>query len=35
MAKDRRLQGHSSGAFGPVEIWRRVEITVISGQYFA
>ena len=25
----------SSGASGPVEIWRRVEITVTSGQYFA
>lgn len=23
------------GASGPVEIWRRVEITVTSGQYFA
>ena len=34
-AQDRRIQGHSPGASGPVEIWRRVEITVISGQYFA
>ncbi len=25
----------SPGASGPVEIWRRVEITVTSGQYFA
>ena len=27
--------GQSPGASGPVEIWRRVEITVTSGQYFA
>ena len=25
----------SPGSSGPVEIWRRVEITVTSGQYFA
>jgi hypothetical protein len=25
----------SPGASGPVEIWRRVAITVTSGQYFA